>query len=219
MASHEFRTPLTTILSSTKLISRYEEGSSDHQEKRQKHVKRILGAIHGLNGILDDFLSISRLEEGKVEVRASVESLAHFCQDISELMSSTLKEGQTIQCSHIGKMEFCTDFSILKNIMYNLLSNAVKYSNEGKTIDLMANNRGKVLDIQVTDYGIGIPKAEQAKVFGRFFRAGNATNIQGTGLGLHIVKKYVDMLGGTISFESEPDLQTTFKISLPSIEI
>jgi signal transduction histidine kinase len=217
MASHEFRTPLTTVQSSAKLILRYPSGDEDQFLKREKHVKKILGAVNGLNTILEDFLSISRIEEGKIEIRKSNESLSNFCSELTEMLSGIAKEGQSFHCTHLGEDSFSTDFDMLKKIMSNLLSNAIKYSAEGQKIDILTQNKGKILELEVNDYGIGIPKEEQGKIFERFFRAANATNIEGTGLGLHIVKKYVEILGGTISFYSIPNIQTCFKIEIPNM--
>lgn len=213
MASHEFRTPLSTILSSVSLISKYKTETED--EKRTKHVDRIKSAVTNMTLILNDFLSAGKLEEGKISktiVEFDIKSLAN--EIISEL-SSLLKPGQKINYNYSGAEEVESDKNMIRNILINLISNAVKFSGEGKTIDLDIQNLGHELRIMVKDQGIGIPAEEQKNLFSRFYRAKNATNIQGTGLGLNIVAKYVEELQGTISYESELNIGTTFNIILP----
>lgn len=214
MASHEFRTPLATILSSTNLLSRYH--APEHEEKRTKHIQRIVNSVQNLTSILNDFLSLSKLEEGKVETALTQFDLVEWAEDIMDEMQNMTKAGQTIHLEHIGKKHNVTlDRNILRNIAINLLSNAIKYSNEGSNIWFTTEFDDQYMEIRVRDEGIGIPEDEQAHMFERFFRANNVTNIQGTGLGLHIVKRYVDLLDGTISFTSEQGHGTEFRISIP----
>ncbi|GAA4829820.1 sensor histidine kinase [Algivirga pacifica] len=214
MASHEFRTPLSTILSSASLIARYPE--AHQQEKRDKHIERIKSSVNNLTQILNDFLSLSKMEEGKTMLHLSTFELSQEVQSICEEMYAVKKIGQSINYQHEGEEIICrSDKQVIKNILINLLSNAIKYSSAGKTIWVRTHQKGDHLCLSVKDEGIGIPKSEQGHLFERFFRAENATNIQGTGLGLHIVKKYVDLIKGDISFDSQLDEGTTFKISLP----
>jgi PAS domain S-box-containing protein len=214
MASHEFRTPLSTIMSSSNLIERYE--SEDKLEKRNKHIKRIQSNVKNLTSILNDFLSISKLEEGKVSVDASEFELREFIVELAEEMQEIAKAGQTIvlDCD-FPECSISTDRAHLKNILINLVSNAIKYSAEGKTITLRCRDLVENFLIEVEDQGIGIPKSEQQAMFERFFRAKNAINIQGTGLGLYIVKRYTEQLGGSIEFESEYEKGSIFRLTLP----
>lgn len=215
MASHEFRTPLSTILSSADLIEAYTR--EEQQEKRAKHTGRIKSSVSNLTGILNDFLSLSKLEEGKVGIQPAPFMLFSFLDATIDELSGVLKPGQQIR-KHLtdSDIEMFSDAKVLKNVLFNLLSNAIKYSDAGSPIDCMVEQEGdNWLRISVKDQGIGIPKEEQQHVFTRFFRAHNAENIQGTGLGLNIVKRYVELLGGSINFESELGKGTTFVCLLP----
>lgn len=216
MASHEFRTPLSTIVSSAALISRY--NSSDQDSKRQKHVKRIKSAVANLTGILNDFLSLSKLEEGKVGLITSTFKISDLCQEVGEEVQGLLKEGQCILHDHSGTEEFASDQRILKNVLFNIISNAIKYSGPGSTIRLESECINEELDLTISDEGIGIPENEQKYLFNRFFRASNVETIQGTGLGLNIVKEYVELLSGTVKFKSESGVGTTFYITVPQIK-
>ena len=214
MASHEFRTPLSTVLSSVSLIERYiEKGDT---EKTEKHISRIKSSIGNLTSILNDFLSIDKLEAGKIECNPSEFELNTFIGEVLDELQAVTKSGQVINFEHDKQdTNVLLDKQILKNIIYNLVSNAIKYSQEGNEILTSVKLDGNTFELKVTDYGIGIPKSEHHLMFDRFFRAQNVTNIQGTGLGLNIVKKYVDLLEGDINFTSEENKGTTFTVTLP----
>lgn len=213
MASHEFRTPLATVLSSVNLVSRHAEAGN--LESVEKHVSRIKNSIRNLTSILNDFLSLEKLEQGKIQYRPEEFKVCEVVRSVVEDIGAMTKAGQTImlQCEEEPLVEL--DPQLLRNILFNLLSNAVKYSGEGAEIQLQVSIKEQQLFIAVTDKGIGIPKDEQKHLFERFFRAKNATNIQGTGLGLNIVAKHVELMGGTIDFVSELNEGTTFTITLP----
>lgn len=215
MASHEFRTPLTSILNATSLLSKY-IGKVDAQEKQYKHVDRIKTSVQHLTTILNDFLSLDKLDAGMVDLHYSTFNLEQFTAEIVEDIQAIAKKGQIITYHHKGVAEHTLDMQLLKNIYYNLLSNAVKYSEEDKAIELSTSFINEIITIEVKDTGVGIPDEEQGMVFSRFFRAQNATNIQGTGLGLNIVKKYVELIGGSISFKSTVNVGTTFTVVLPT---
>lgn len=216
MASHEFRTPLSTILSSTSLIDKYH--APEHDEKRQKHIRRIKSSVRNLTGILNDFLSVDKLEAGKISCSPSQFDVVQLAEDVVEEMQASLKAGQRVQLSHQGPdTNVFLDAQLLKNILINLISNAIKYSPESKAIFVRLSTHDFFLIIEVEDQGIGIPENEQNHMFERFFRAHNATNIQGTGLGLNIVKRYVDLMNGEMSFTSEEHHGTTFRISFPPL--
>jgi signal transduction histidine kinase len=214
IASHEFRTPLSTILSSASLIAKY--NAPGDEEKRNKHISRIKSSVNNLTGILNDFLSIGKLEEGKITNDPVSFDITHFSEELIEEITPLLKEGQYIEYSHQGdNTSILTDKQLLKNALLNLLSNASKYSEAGKPIELTSSITDKACMIAVTDHGIGIPDTDKQHLFSRFYRAQNVTNIQGTGLGLTIVKRYVELMSGMIKFNSELNKGSTFTIMLP----
>jgi signal transduction histidine kinase len=213
MASHEFKTPLSTILSSLSLIERYTE--LPDIEKRTKHIDRIKSAVKNLSNILNDFLSLEKIESGFVAREPDNVNLPDFILGLIEELNPILQPEQTMNFNHTGKTQMLVDTHLLKNILINLLSNAIKYSPEGKEIILKTHCLTNVLEIEVTDHGIGIPNEDKAHMFERFFRATNASNYQGTGLGLTIVKRYLELLGGSIRFESELNKGTSFFVLLP----
>lgn len=214
MASHEFRTPLSTILSSVSLIGKYTTREDD--EKRQKHVQRIKSAVTNMTLILNDFLSAERLQEGKIIAKLEEVNLKTLAQEVINDVQGVLKAGQKIEYTHTGAESATLDKQMMRNILLNLTSNAIKFSGEGKKIEMQTHITPKEMTLKVTDQGIGIPKEEQDHLFDRFFRAKNATNIQGTGLGLNIVARYLEMLNGKIEFTSILNEGTTFTITIPN---
>jgi PAS domain S-box-containing protein len=212
-ASHEFRTPLGTILSSVSLIARYDEAADS--EKRKKHIERIKSSVNNLTEILNDFLSLEKLEEGIVRFNPGQFNLSKLVNDLAEDMRNAVKAGQTITVNYIGENDVYLDRQLLKNALLNLFSNAIKYSPEEKPILVNVNVENGKLKLDIIDKGIGIPEEDQPNVFERFYRAKNSGNIQGTGLGLNIVKKYVELMEGTISFVSGFTEGTTFTVEIP----
>lgn len=213
MASHEFRTPLSTILTSVSLIARYEEEAQ--RAKREKHIDRIRASVQNLTSILNDFLSLDRLETGKVDTDPETFDLAEFLADVVEEMQEIAKGEQHIAIEYEGDTEVRMDPKMLRNILINLISNAIKYSPDNGRIEVTAGNAGGTINFSVKDQGMGIPEADQPFMFGRFFRASNATNIGGTGLGLNIVRRYLEILEGTIYFKSTEEKGTTFYLEIP----
>lgn len=215
IASHEFRTPLSTVMSSASLIQKYKE--KGELDKVDKHVQRIKSSVVHLTSILNDFLSLGKLEEGKVEILKERIDLEEFLHEIHEDVRSFLKDGQNIhvQCNGTSK-HIDTDPRIIRNIMFNLLSNASKYSDVNKNIYLSCERDESNIIFTVKDDGIGIPNEDQRHLFDRFFRASNAGNIQGTGLGLNIVRRYVELLDGEITFTSEYGNGSTFIVAIPA---
>ncbi len=214
MASHEFRTPLSTVLSSVSLLSKYT--TTEDQSKRDKHIDRIKSSVKTLTDILNEFLSLGRIEEGKVDMNPEIFDLVEFMNGMNNEMSVLLKPGQNFIFNHKGNTQTYTDTNLLKHIMINLLSNAIKFSPENANIIIDAEVTASHTKISITDKGIGIPINDQVHLFERFFRATNVTNIQGTGLGLHIVGRYVELLNGTIHCHSEFENGSSFIINLPS---
>lgn len=213
MASHEFRTPLTTVLSSASLLSKYT--ASDDHEKRDKHIQRIKNSVNNLNDILEDFLSLGKLNEGRVDKKSEKMNLKDMLADSVDEMKTLLKEGQHFVLKCNGDDNIFTDKKLFRNILINLISNAIKFSDGGKPITITGKAAGDKAIISVTDEGIGIAEQDREHLFASFFRAANATNIQGTGLGLHIVKRYVDLLGGEVEIQSELNKGTTITFSIP----
>jgi PAS domain S-box-containing protein len=215
-ASHEFRTPLSAILSSISLIEHYADPSL--ADKRNRHIERVKSSVKNLTSILDDFLSLEKLEHGNVQTVSIDFNMEEFIRDvIEEVDGMARKKQQKIWLRYSGIFMVCQDRKILRNIFLNLLTNAIKYSGEQKPIEVIADVDAQITTIQVIDQGIGIPEDARANLFGRFFRARNAINIQGIGLGLHIVKRYVELIGGSIEFTTSENEGTTFIVRFPTI--
>lgn len=215
MASHEFRTPLSTILSSASLIERYQQ--NDEHEKREKHIHRIKENVKNLNDILEDFLSLGKLEEGLIKPRLEKLNVSEFISVIIHDINEVKKDNQVVNYQHSGDEMFTSDKHLLKNILINLLSNAVKFSNEDGVIDASSYATENMMILKVKDHGIGISEDDRQHLFDRFFRGKNALNIKGTGLGLHIVSKYLELLNGIIQCESHLNEGTEFTIILQTI--
>lgn len=216
MASHEFKTPLSTILSSSFLLEKYND--LDEPGKRTKHINRIKHAVNDMKMILDDFLSLDKLDEGIVQAKPetfSAEACFEALNDVVHEMSVHCKPGQQIQTDFKGDTPVVIDERLLKNISVNLLSNAIKFSPENSPIKLLCHTSPNELLLSIKDSGIGISEEDQAHLFERFFRAKNAVNIQGTGLGLNIVLRYIELMNGSIEFKSELEKGSVFTIHIP----
>jgi PAS domain S-box-containing protein len=216
LVSHEFKTPLSGIHSSATLVGKYTR--ADHQDKREKHIKTIQSKVKYLNNILDDFLSIERLETGKVSYKFSTFPISKVINEVIYDANMLLKVGQRINYPEgIDNIVVSFDEKILELTFTNLLNNAIKYSGENSVIDIAVKTENECLVITVRDEGIGIPKKEQKFIFNRYFRAENALLNQGTGIGLNIVKTHLENLGGTITFTSEVGQGSVFKITIPLV--
>ena len=214
LVSHEFKTPLSGILTSVVLAGKYK--LEEQQDKREKHFSTIKNKVHYLDNILNDFLSIERLETGKVNYKFSTFSLSKLINEVVYNANVTLKNGQEIRYPrNVDHIVLTQDEKILELVLSNLLSNAIKYSPENTFIDFEAEQKGSFITFTVTDKGIGIPIKDQKHIFERYFRAENALLNQGTGIGLNIVKVHLENLGGNISFSSEEDSGTKFIVELP----
>lgn len=209
MASHEFRTPLSSILSSAGLIERYTEKAQN--ESRVKHVQKIKRNVHNLNMILNDFLSLEKIEGGLIKNNPEEIDLREFVEEVKEEAEAITKKGQGINCQFMHNQDhYLLDSFLLRNTLNNLLSNAVKYSE--KDVAILTKEEEGSLVISIQDQGIGISKEDQRGLFNRFFRASNSTNIQGTGLGLNIVKRYAQIMEAEVTFESEINKGSTFSL-------
>lgn len=211
MASHEFRTPLSTILSSASLVAKYTR--EEEQEKRDKHIQRIKSSVHNLTDILNEFLSIGKIEDGKIVTHYSNFDVKELLHNICSELQGIAKKTQQIICNHTGANIIYLDITLLRNIIINLLSNAIKFSAEDGQIEVNCRVDESNIVFEVKDEGMGISLEDQEHLFERFFRAKNATNIQGTGLGLHIVGKYVELMEGNIVCNSQLEKGTTFVIT------
>lgn len=214
MASHEFRTPLSSIQLSASLIERYAQEFNN--PNITKHITKIKSAVGNLTGILNDFLSLEKLEAGKVEAVFNVFDIVKFAEEITEEMQLVAKQNQNIIYQHTGTLSTARlDQALLKNSIINLISNAIKYSGENTFIEFNTEITHQELIVIIKDNGIGIPENDQKHLFEAFFRAHNTGNIPGTGLGLNIVTRYIKLMNGTIQFKSEVNKGTLFIISFP----
>ncbi|MCC6289981.1 MAG: PAS domain S-box protein [Chitinophagaceae bacterium] len=217
MASHEFRTPLSTILSSASLVAKYTQ--TEEQEKRDRHIMRIKSSVNNLTDILNEFLSIGKIEDGKIVTHYSSFNVKELITNICSEMQGIAKKTQHILYHHEGDNDVDLDMTLLRNIFMNLLSNAIKFSPEDGKIEVSSSVNADYIIFGVRDYGMGISIEDQKHLFERFFRAKNATNIQGTGLGLHIVGKYVELMNGEIKCQSRLEKGTAFIITFKNDEL
>ncbi len=214
LVSHEFKTPLTSILIAATLAGKYIE--TYQQDKREKHLKTIQNKVKYLNNILNDFLSIERLESGKATYKFDTFPLSKVINEVIYNANMLLKDGQKINYpTNIDDITLNFDEKILELSLTNLINNAIKYSPEHTTIDVEVTFKNNFLTIKICDEGMGIPQKEQKFIFNRYFRAENALLDQGTGIGLNIVKGHLENLGGTITFESKENRGSMFTISFP----
>lgn len=215
LVSHEFKTPLSGILTSTTLIGKYQ--NTDQQDKRDKHLTTIKNKVHYLTGILNDFLSVERLESGKVTYRFEDFSLVNLINEVIYSANITLKEGQDLHYpKQIDDFILRQDKNVLELILSNLLNNAIKYSPEHTDIYFSVDNTDQdLIKFKIQDQGIGIPNKDKKHIFQRYFRAENALLNQGTGIGLNIVKVHLENLNGSIRFESKEHKGTTFFVEIP----
>ena len=214
LVSHEFKTPLSGILTSATLAGKYTQ--SDQQAKREKHLTTIQNKVKYLNNIINDFLSVERLETGKVTYKFTVFPLSKVINEVVYDANMLLKNGQKINYpDQIDGLEIEFDEKILELVLTNLVHNAIKYSPEDAQIDILVDSEPKELKIVVKDQGMGIPLKEQKFIFDRYFRAENALLDQGTGIGLNIVKGHLENLEGSITFSSVEGKGSSFEVILP----
>ncbi len=217
LVSHEFKTPLCGILTSVVLAGKYK--LEEQQEKREKHFNTIKNKVHYLDNILNDFLSIERLESGKVNYKFTSFELGNLINEVIYNANVTLKSGQEIEYpQNIENIILRQDEKILELVLSNLLNNSIKYSSEDSIIVFEVEVKEEKIIFKITDHGIGIPEKDQKHIFERYFRAENALLDQGTGIGLNIAKVHLENLGGTIDFFSKENEGTTFIVELPLIK-
>ncbi|SHJ35369.1 sensor histidine kinase [Pseudozobellia thermophila] len=214
LVSHEFKTPLSSILTSITLLGKYTQ--TEQQDKRDKHVTTIKNKVKYLDAILNDFLSVERLESGKVNYNIEEFPLSKIVNEVVYDANMLLKTGQKIQYpENIDDLILRFDEKTLELVLSNLVHNAIKYSSEGSIIDLQVHTEEDKTVIKVIDEGIGIPKKEQKHIFNRYFRAQNALLTQGTGIGLNIAKQHLENLGASLEFSSKENVGSTFIVTIP----
>ncbi|MEM9260899.1 MAG: PAS domain-containing sensor histidine kinase, partial [Bacteroidota bacterium] len=217
MASHEFKTPLSTVLSSAEIIELYEQ--REDQPKHAKHLDRIKNAVNQLTEILNDFLSLSQLEQGRIEFKPKLIDIRALISTSVESSEGQFKPGQEVILSLADEPQrIVADAKLLRHVLVNLLSNAAKYSGESKPVTVATGLKGGRFFISIIDRGIGIPEEDQKHLFDRFFRARNVENVKGTGLGLNIVKHYVELMEGELTVSSQLGEGSTFTIWLDGVE-
>jgi hypothetical protein len=215
MVSHEFKTPLSGILTSSMLLGKYK--LTEQQKNREKHINTITKKTQYLDSILNDFLSIEKLEANNIHYKITSFNLSTIVNDVVYNANMLLKEGQHIQIpENIDEFKCYQDEKYLKLALSNILNNAIKYSPENSTITIEITENNAIIQFKITDNGIGIPEKDQKFIFNRYFRAENALNVPGTGIGLNIIKTHINNLGGTLSFKSQLNIGSTFIINLPN---
>ena len=216
VASHEFRTPLTTILSSAYLLDKYNKPQND--TRVEKHIERIKTAVYGMRNILEDFLSLGKMEEGMMQTnieQISPSDIDNIFSDLLQELEGQLTGDQRIKFLNSLERDVWVDRNLVKNILINLVSNAIKFTDENCSIEVFSLFSQNDLVIAVADKGMGISDEDQKHLFERFFRGKNTSHIQGTGLGLHIVGKYLKLMGGRITVESKLNEGTRVSIFIP----
>jgi two-component system sensor kinase FixL len=215
MSSHEFRTPLSAVQLSASLIEKYAQPYDN--ENIRKHVAKIKGSVGILTSILNDFLSLEKLEAGKVEVSCTPFDLVKFSEEITEELQLVAKQNQSIIYQHTGTASLVSlDQNLLRHCVTNLIANAIKYSGENTFIEFNTEIGPELCVITISDNGIGIPEADQKHLFQAFFRAHNTGSIPGTGLGLNIVARYAGLMKGRIDFKSDVNQGALFTITFPT---
>lgn len=214
MTSHEFRTPLTTIKSNVELLDYFlKKNNLGEDPKAKRNIERIESQIERLNALMNDILMIGKLEGGKIPFKPESIYISSLCKGIVNQLSTDLGKENSIHLEIIGKeREIELDPNIYEHIITNLLGNSLKYSEPGKMVNLILKFEEDQLNCSVIDEGIGISEEDQKKLFESFFRADNVGAIQGTGLGLTIVKQFVEMHGGEISVKSSLGQGSCFTI-------
>lgn len=214
MASHEFRTPLSTILAATQLLEQCRP-AEDFSEKMQRNFHRIQDSVKHMIQLLDDILMINRAETGKLEFNPKLIELHQFCQQLIGELQLTAPHHQIYFTASHHPFFACLDEKLLRSVLTNLLSNAIKYSPQGGIVNLILAQESGEVCLQVQDQGIGILEDDRKRLFEPFQRGKNARKVPGTGLGLVVVKKCVDLHSGSLHLQSEVDRGTTFTIKLP----
>jgi signal transduction histidine kinase len=214
MISHEFRSPLTTIQSSVEILELYSDKLIS--QDRSEHFKKIYNSINYLANLLDDVITLSHAEARKINPNFEKLEIVDYSSRIIEQLKNNFQNAVSVNFNPtIAEFNVLIDKKLYTQILSNLLSNAIKYTPEGKKVEIKISRLKEKFILEVCDNGIGIPKESQDKIFTPFIRASNAGNISGTGLGLAIVQQSVNILNGKISFKSEVNKGSIFKVVIP----
>lgn len=214
MVTHEIRTPLALILGSSEILSRYLDRLAP--EKRTEHLRTIDSAVQRMSELLEDVLLFSKAEAGRMEFNPVAMDLKKFCAQLVDEMASATNRRCPIELSVLEIFELARgDENLLRHVFANLLANAAKYSPPGMTVKFSVSRHGGDAIFTVQDCGLGIPEDDRKRLFTPFYRGKNVATIQGTGLGLVIVKHCVERHGGKIEIESAENLGTTVSVRLP----
>lgn len=212
--SHEFRTPLTSILSSLFLVSTYYEKSDF--KNHSKHINRIATSVNYLTDLLNDMLAMNIMEEDKLTIHSETFNIKDFIENLILEMNTIKKINQNIIYLHSSEnINLINDKKIIKHILSNIISNAIKFSEEAKNIFVTSEINNSIITLTIKDNGIGISEKDQQQLFQRFYRGSNAINIEGTGLGLSIVAEYLKLIDGKIELESRLNEGTAIRITIP----
>ncbi len=217
MTSHEFRTPLTTIQTNSEILSiKLRELIGDEQGKVEKHLSRILNEVAKLTRLMDDILLMGRYESGKIVFQPQEVNLEELITEILNTKKHQEGDDREIVLKTTGTPKpFVGDPTLLSHAVTNVVNNALKYSKGCPAPEATLRYQDDGVIITMQDFGIGIPENEKGKLFDTFYRATNVTNIQGTGMGLVIVKQFIEMHQGTVQLDSEEGKGTTVTIRLP----
>jgi signal transduction histidine kinase len=213
MVSHEFRTPLGVILSAAENLDTYFDRLKP--EQRRKQLDHVIQATGQMAKVMENVLLLGRTEAGKMEFKPVPIDLASFCQSLADEVLSSTDNRCPIHLRFAPIPPACADQGLLRHILTNLLTNAVKYSTAGALIEFTLDRHGDNAIFRVHDHGIGIPLVDQKQLFNAFHRGSNTGQLPGTGLGLVIVKRCVELHGGQITCESAEGVGTTFTVNLP----
>lgn len=215
MVSHEFRTPMTSIQASASLLRQYADKLND--EKRERHLLNIDSSLKRMNRLLNEVLFFSKAEAGKLQISKSSVELHSHLKGLAEGLRPIYPNRTIVQNIEVPKKaQFPLDVHLLDHILQNLIGNAFKYSKDDTDVHLQVHQSGDRLVFKVQDFGIGIPQSDQAKLFDAFHRASNVGATQGTGLGLNIALRAVELHGGHLSFTSVENEGSTFVCDLPA---
>ena len=212
--SHEFRTPLTVIISSTDLLKRYQDKFTP--EKKNQHLDKIQTASKYMTHLLAEILLMNQIEANQLQFAPANFDLAHLCQELVEALQQTLTPVHTILLKYHRASNFaCLDATLVRHILTHLLSNAVKYSPQGGHIQFEVSGDAETAVFKIQDPGLGIPEGDREHIVEPFHRAANAGNLPGAGLGLSIVKNCVDLHHGQLAIASQVGVGTTVIVTLP----
>ncbi len=217
MASHEFRTPLTTIKANAEMLEHWSKSLEDDQVKKaDRYIGRMLGEVDRLNNIMNDMLVIGRLESGKTKVQRRMTDLVHLCSDIIDKSFSNESDGRKVKLKISGSPYFApVDINIVEHILNNLISNALKYSPGCQSPEILINFKStSKIRLSIKDFGLGIAEEDINSIFNAFYRAENTRQIKGTGMGLAIVKQFADIHKIDIKVFSAVDVGSEFVLEI-----